>query len=322
MRIVIRLLQTLIGVLVLALLVGTWWYVPSETLRRPALTGSSEDATLRVAGLRRYYLLYIPRQLPENPALLVVLHSSRSNGAKMRRDSGYGFDALADREGFLVLYPDGFGGHWNDCRKAADYSARRQQIDDVRFLSRLIEQIGRERRIDPQRIFVTGYSNGGQMAFRLAAEAPQRIAAIATVAASLPTAGNDLCAPQVQPMAALLMNGTRDPINPYRGGRVTLFGFGDRGSVLSAEQSAAILARVNGIEGEASVERLTPWGKVWSERQVWREDGAPPVELVSVHGGGHLLPQPGYRPPRMLGQMDPALDGPGEIWRFFSRLRP
>ncbi|MBO3278165.1 alpha/beta hydrolase family esterase [Pseudomonas schmalbachii] len=320
MRVVIRLLQFFIGALAALLLVGVWWYVPSEMLRRPALTGTSEDSTLRVAGLRRNYVLYVPRQLSENPALLVVLHSARSNGEQMRRDSGYGFDTLADREGFLVLYPDGVGGRWNDCRKASSHDARRRQIDDVRFLSRLIEQVRSERNVDPRRIYVTGYSNGGQMAFRMAAEAPQLLSGIATVAASLPTAQDYSCPPPAQPIAALLMNGTQDPINPYRGGAVTLFGFGDSGRVLSTEQTAMFLARLNGIESEASPERLTTWGPVWSERQLWQAPGTPPVELVSVHGGGHLLPQQGYRPPRLLGRVDPELDGPEVIWRFFSQL--
>ncbi len=108
MRVAMRIVQGLIALLVLALLVGGWWYVPGELMQRPTLTGSSEDASLRQGQRRRSYVLYVPQKLAERPALLVVLHSSQSNGERMRRDSGYRFDALADRDGFLVLYPDGF----------------------------------------------------------------------------------------------------------------------------------------------------------------------------------------------------------------------
>lgn len=320
MRVAMRIVQVLIALLVLVLLVGGWWYVPGELLQQPVLTGSSEDASLRQGERRRSYVLYVPRKLAERPALLVVLHSSQSNGERMRRDTGYRFDALADRDGFLVLYPDGFEGHWNDCRRAASYSARRLDIDDVGFLSRMIDGLLRERGVDPARVFVTGYSNGGQMALRLAAEAPDKVEGVAAVAASLPSADNDACRPAEQPKAALLMNGTRDPINPYAGGRVTLFGFGDRGNVLSAEDSALALARRNGQGGEPDVDRLTQPGPVWTQRQRWDNGGGPPVELVTVFGGGHLVSQPLYRPPRLLGQADPELDGPGEIWRFFSEL--
>ncbi|QRY80022.1 alpha/beta hydrolase fold domain-containing protein [Pseudomonas sp. PDNC002] len=322
MRVAIRVVQTLIALLVLALLVGAWWYVPGELKQSPVLTGTSEDASVRQGERRRSYVLYVPQKLAEHPALLVVLHSSQSNGQRMRRDSGYRFDALADRDGFLVLYPDGFEGHWNDCRRVASYSARALNIDDVGFLSGMIERLQRERAVDPARVFVAGYSNGGQMALRLAAEAPDVVDGVAAVAASLPTADNDACAPARQPTAALLMNGTRDPINPYAGGRVTLFGFGDRGNVLSAEDSATALARRNGQNGEPVQDRLTEAGPVWTQRQRWDASGGPPVELLTVHGGGHLLSQPVYRPPRLLGQADPQLDGPAEIWRFFSDLRP
>ncbi len=322
MRLAMRIVQTLIALLVLALMAGAWWYVPGELTQRPQLSGSSEDASVRQGERRRSYVLYVPRKLAEHPALLVVLHSSQSNGERMRRDSGYRFDALADRDGFLVLYPDGFEGHWNDCRRAAAYSARRLNIDDVGFLSQMIERLQRERGVDPARVFATGYSNGGQMALRLAAEAPDKVSGVAAVAANLPAADNDACLPADRPMAALLMNGTRDPINPYAGGRVTLFGLGDRGNVLSAEESALALARRNGQDGEPQVDKLTQPGPVWTQRQRWTAEGRPQVELVTVFGGGHLLPQPLYRPPRLLGRVDPELDGPAEIWRFFSELSP
>lgn len=320
MRGMIRVVQGLIALLVLALLAGAWWYVPGELRQRPTLGGTSEDSSVRQGERRRSYVLYVPQRLVERPALLVVLHSSQSNGERMRRDSGYRFDALADRDGFLVLYPDGFEGHWNDCRKAASYSARKLNIDDVGFLSTMIERLQRERGVDPDRVFVTGYSNGGQMALRMAAEAPDAVDGVAAVAASLPSAENDACRPAQQPKAALLMNGTLDPINPYAGGKVTLFGFGNRGMVLSSEDSALALAQRNGQKGTPSQDRLTTVGPVWTERQRWEAQGAAPVELVTVHGGGHVLPQSVYRPPRLLGQVDPELDGPAEIWRFFSDL--
>ncbi|WP_252406503.1 hypothetical protein, partial [Acinetobacter pittii] len=78
--------------------------------------------------------------------MLVVLHGSRGDGAQMRRISGYGFDRLAAQEGFLVAYPDGFEGHWNDCRKAASYSARLRDVDDVAFLRALVARLAQEYR--------------------------------------------------------------------------------------------------------------------------------------------------------------------------------
>ncbi|MEG6657450.1 PHB depolymerase family esterase, partial [Pseudomonas aeruginosa] len=148
MRTLIRLVRTLILLLVLALLAGAWWWLQDEALRTPALAGHSEDSSLKVAGLRRHYLLYVPPGVTEGAPLLVVLHGSRGDGAQMRRISGYGFDRLAAQEGFLVAYPDGFEGHWNDCRKAASYSARLRDVDDVAFLRALVARLAQEYRVD------------------------------------------------------------------------------------------------------------------------------------------------------------------------------
>jgi polyhydroxybutyrate depolymerase len=104
-----------------------------------------------------------------------------------------------------------------------------------------------EQDVDEKRVYVFGYSNGGHMAFRLAMEASDEIAAVAAVAASLPTPDNSSC-PQRKPTSrVMLINGTLDPINPYQGGTVTLFGFASRGSVMSAVASAQNFAERNGI---------------------------------------------------------------------------
>ncbi|KAF1053526.1 MAG: hypothetical protein GAK43_01363 [Stenotrophomonas maltophilia] len=322
MRAILALLRTTILLLITGLLLGGWWLLPDQRLRPVGLGGSTEDSSLRLQGLRRDYLLYVPAHLAPKPPLLIVLHGLRSNGEGMRRLSGYGFDALADRDGFLVLYPDGYDGHWNDCRRQAPYTARARQIDDVAYLTQLIQRLRRERQVDPQRVFVVGYSNGGHMALRLAAEAVQPPTAIALVAASLPAVENDVCQRNERALPALLMAGTRDPINPYTGGEVSFFGLQSRGQVLSATDSALALARRNRLSGEAQRENLTAPGPIWTQAQRWSAPGHPPVELVTVQGGGHVLSQPVYRAPRLLGEADPQLDGPGLIWRFFEEAVP
>jgi polyhydroxybutyrate depolymerase len=117
------------------------------------------------------------------------------------------------------------------------------------------------------------------------------------------------------------MNGTADPINPYGGGNVTLFGFGNRGRVLSARESAAYFARRNGITDPPATEALArPEASATSaERTVWSSTAGTEVRLYTIHGGGHTIPQPYTRSPRILGRTHTALDGPAEIWRFFAR---
>jgi polyhydroxybutyrate depolymerase len=307
---------------VTALVIGLAFYLlyapaPAE----PMLSARPERGTIRVDALERSYLIYAPARLAQAPALLVVFHGSMGSPSAIRRETGYGFDRLADRDGFVVAYPQGYEGNWNDCRKSADYPARRLGVDDVGFFEALVDRLRRERGVDPSRVFVAGLSNGGHFVFRLALERPDRIAGAAVFAASLPTPDNDGCTKRGRPPPIMLVNGTADPINPYEGGTVTLFGFRSRGTVRSARDSAAYFAREAGAAGP-STDRLPAridGDRTWVERSVWSGPGGREVVLLSVHGGGHVVPQSAYRPPRLLGGVTSAIDGPAAAWAFFRR---
>lgn len=288
---------------------------PPET----GLSGRARAGTIRVGSRERNYLVYVPARRSAAPPLLIVFHGSLGSPATIRVDTGYGFDRLADRDGFVVAYPKGFEGNWNDCRKAADYPARRLDIDDLGFFEALVARLRREHNVDRARIFVAGLSNGGHFVFRLALERPQRIAGGVVFGANLPTPDNNDCAASGPPPPIMIVNGTSDPINPHDGGVVTLFGFGNRGTVLSARQSAAYFAGAGSVP---ATDRIVPKGAgdpTWVERSVWRRPGRSEVVLLSVHGGGHVVPQPAYRPRRLLGRATSAVDGPEEAWRFFRR---
>ena len=166
----------------------------------------------------------------------------------------YEFDRLADRHGFLAVYPDGFEQHWNDCRAAATYSANTKNIDDVAFFGKMIDFFVAEQHANPDRVYATGISNGGQLAYRLALELPDRIAAVAPVAASLPDDANLDCEKSGKPVAILVLNGTEDPMNPYEGGEVALYGlWGSRGTVLSTDATIRYFAELAGHRGPPRV---------------------------------------------------------------------
>ena len=113
-----------------------YWYSPAPPL--PPLGAAIRRNTIRVGGEDRTYLTYVPANLPPQSALVIVLHGSGMDGARMRLCTGYEFDRLADRHGFVVLYPDGYRRNWNDCRKNATFPAKRENIDDMSFMRELI----------------------------------------------------------------------------------------------------------------------------------------------------------------------------------------
>jgi polyhydroxybutyrate depolymerase len=313
---------TLLVLAILALIAasyGYYWYSPAPPL--PPLSATIRKNGVRAGGRDRSYLLYVPVSLPPRAALVIVLHGSGMDGTRMRICTGYQFDCLADQLGFVVLYPDGYRRNWNDCRKDATFPAKRENIDDMSFIRALIARAMAEQAIDEKRIYVFGYSNGGHMAFRLAMEAPNQIAAAAAVAASLPTPDASSCPRQGRTSRVMLINGTLDPINPYQGGIVTLFGFASRGSVMSSVASAQSLAERNGISmppipGELRTSSSDDTTSV--ETLTWQADGTPFCCLYTVRGGGHVIPQPAYRFPRLLGKTTSVLNSPREAIRFFD----
>lgn len=314
---------SLIGVLI-AGLYGYYLYTPAPA--QPTLSATLQLGRITVGERQRDYAYYIPAQRPAKAPLLFVLHGSLQTIDDIRRYSAYEFERLADEYGFIVVYPQGFERNWNDCRRAADYPARAQNIDDKGLIAALIQRFASDHDADARRAFLTGYSNGGQLGLRIALEQPQLLAGVAAFAANLPTDANLDCSPSGHPVPVLLMNGTRDPINPYQGGVVTLFGVGNRGTVRSAVESASYFAELAGYPRDAGLSS-TIWQNPDDAAQraqlvQWQGAGRPEVALYSLIGGGHLLPQAGFRAPRLLGPTLSGFDGPRVIWDFFARQRP
>jgi polyhydroxybutyrate depolymerase len=310
-------------VLGIAVMVGAaylyHWYRSTPSL--PPLSGKIRHLVIGIDGKNRTYLAYVPSSLPPQAALVIVLHGSMMNGARMRECCSYEFDSLADRHGFVVLYPDGYRGNWNDCRKDATFPAKRENIDDVGFIQALIDKAKSEQSIDETRVYVFGYSNGGHMAFRLAIEAADKIAAIAAVGASLPVPDASSCPQEGRTSRLMLINGTLDPISPYSGGVVTLFGFASRGAVMSSLGTAQSFAVRNGISTPPTLREvlISSEDTTSVETMIWHRGDDPFCCLCTVHGGGHVIPQRGYRFPRLLGRTTSLIDAPSEAIRFFER---
>ena len=303
----------------LALAYGYLLYTPDPEL--PKLSGQFDNKSIEHGGLTRTYLLYMPADLKPGAPVVFTLHGSMGNPEQMRVATGYGFERLADEHGFAVVYPQGYKNYWNDCRTAAPFETSRLNIDDVGFLRSVIAKLHESILIDPKRVYAMGISNGGHMAYRLALEAPAAFAAVAACAANLPTDANCKCTKSGKPVSVLIMNGTDDPINPFEGGEVSLFGVGNRGSVLSAWDSYIYFLKLNGlylsdVDTAEDHARLLANGGMRSHNA---DNAGSEVALYVVRGAGHVIPQPWWRYPRLLGFTPKTPNGPEEMWKFFAR---
>src|SRR5262249_47611623 len=124
-----------------------------------------------------------------------------------------GFNTLADQENIVVVYPNGVNHAWNDGRVG---DPRIGNTNDVQFLGDIVIFMGRSLHIDPNRVYAAGYSMGGMMAYRLGCELPNRFAAIASVASTMPDYLIDHCDGS-PPIPVLVFAGTDDPIIPWVG---------------------------------------------------------------------------------------------------------
>ena len=302
-------------------LFGYYVYTPASAI--PELSGTLTKGSMEVGGLKRSYITYMPRGLAPKAPLVLAMHGSGENAAQMRIATGYRFDRLADEHRFAVVYPNGYEGYWNGCNIVGDYRANTLNIDDVGFLVAVADTLITEIGVDPGRVFATGISRGASMALRLALEAPSHFRAVAAVSENMPTPENFKCKPAGHGSSSvMIMNGTEDPLVPFDGGDVNLFGlFVKRGKVLASRASGQYFADLNHISGAPRTNETIVADGVRVERALWRNDSNVEVELVAVHGGGHGIPQPYRRHPRLLGPSPKEPNGPDVIWAFFERQR-
>jgi len=289
---------------------------------RPA--GEWRAASLQVADRERDYYLYVPATLTPEPALIIVLHGAGSNPERIRAGMVESFDRLADEQGLLVVYPAGHGDHWNDCKTGMPDPAGQEGIDDVGFLTALLGALESGYGVPASRRFLVGMSNGGEMVYRMALERPEAFTAYAAIAASLPVRAAFECEPKDQPVSILILNGTEDPINPWAGGEVDIFGQIKRGHVLSAPASASWFVELAG--GATSAELIKYPAQAADQPTTahatrWQTVAGSVVQLVTIEGGGHTFPHPEASYPRFFGPANTDINAAAVIWDFFQQAR-
>ncbi len=290
--------------------------------------------TIQVDGQTRRYAIYLPHGLEHTPhPLIFELHGGGIYIEDETGESGHKtpyklWMNLADREKCIVVYPEGLNGKygkptWNDCLANSTVSSI---ADDVKFISTLIDDIQSKYRIDRSRIYVSGTSNGGLMALRMAIELSDKIAAVAAVAAAMPD--DSKCAQPVKPISILFMNGTDDNHLPYHGGVLSNPPKPDHGTVYSTEDSVNIWTTVN---------QTNPTPVVYDFPDINKQDNSTvtryrysngiegtEVVLYKINGGGHSAPsiqeQYSWLFEQYFGKQNHDIEMTSEVWNFFKAM--
>lgn len=287
----------------------------------PACKDSNDEAktyriqsTILVDSRSRSYLLNLPPDYyddgSKNFSLVIALHGA--GGSASQFESDYHFTEKANSSHFIVVYPEGVQREgvlalrtWN-AGTCCDY-AMTNQIDDVKYIRELMEHLVQNYRIDSDKVYITGMSNGGMMAYRLACELSDRIAAIAVVSGTMVM--KQPCSPD-RPVPILHIHSELDTKVPYAGGKgVQGYHFAPVDSVLSVWKSINNCAVSPAIPVDNDRYRLTVWNSC-------AETSA--VESYLTHDGGHAWPG-GERPGNWADIPSVAINANDVIWEFFQR---
>ena len=288
----------------------------------PAYSGELRYSTLTYQGYDRGYYFYYPDSLKENKnyPVLIVLHWAMQNGKQAAQN--WGIMDLAERKGFVALFPNALYGEWNDGRDASILSGGRSRPDDVGFLSALISEYTEKYKADASRIYILGVSFGGTMALRAGCEISRQLAGIGVILASLPKPLAKGCMPD-KALPVFIINSTDDTVIPLKGGSVKIAGkkFGE---VVPVTETMDTWLLTNGCShapffGER--QEYKPEKNVKGIRTEFYSQcsSGKPVQLFLVDGGQHNVPSlkrnRKIKTEESSGDFNPI----PEIWNFFDQ---
>ena len=251
---------------------------------------------ISVGGVERTFLTYRPAGLPPRAPLVVMLHPALGSGSQAERD--YHWDAEADRGHFLVAYPNGLNASWGaggGCCGASGLN----HVDDIAFISAMVSAIESENPIDRNRVYATGISQGGVLAYALAC----RTRIFAAIGPDSATEIGTCHSPA--PVSIIHIHGTADPVIPYSGHSAMA-------QIFDGPGIPALNATWRQID-HCAVPAITTVGQVTTSVAACPSGRA--VELVTIAGASHQWPGavPDLGPPPST-----ALNATQVIWGFFA----
>lgn len=308
-------------------------------------------------GLTRWYHYYQPDNLAANAPVIILLHGGTLSYNKVidqtrsnAQQQGFGmldttqWVDVADAAGALLIIPngvsptgddrssndtDGETQSWNDCRNADEASAIATGADDVGFIAQLMDWSRARFDTDPNRVYVTGHSNGGTMSYRVAAELGHRVAGIAAFIANLPVDPGQECAAPSHPVSVFMLHGSADMTMRAEGGCDNTTG--PRGCTRSAAATRDFWLAHNKTTGQqARIDYPNRDDRDGAQQggstvsSVLHTGGSEGTEVASyvVHGGGHTGPNTRYRLTAASestgGLQNHDIDAVWQAWEFLK----
>jgi polyhydroxybutyrate depolymerase len=272
-------------------------------------------------GIKRNCYVYFPDGLDKNKPipLVIAMHPGGTNSKMMIKYTG--MNAVADKEKFIVAYPEAYEKYWNDGREYEGIKSQKLQIDDVGFISELIDNFISDKNVDPKRVYITGASSGAMMCYRLACELTNRITALAPILATMPENLIYRCLPRSN-ISVMILLSEKDPIVPWKGGDIK-FGRKYLGRCVSASTNLKFWTTLNSCSEEPLSEATTNTdasGKTTIVKENFLDcEKNTKVVFYALKNSGHGWPggKP-YLSPRIAGNPPIGFNASEMIWNFFK----
>ncbi|MDG0817211.1 extracellular catalytic domain type 1 short-chain-length polyhydroxyalkanoate depolymerase [Bdellovibrio svalbardensis] len=273
------------------------------------------EKSLTHEGQKRIWWEYVPKKcMAEICPLVLAFHGGMGRGDRL--EENIHMRTVAEKNDFVLIYPNGLDRNWNDGRPEVAPG-----IDDLGFIDKLLVAVKTDHKIDTQRIYATGISNGALFSYRLACERSEVFAAIAPVAGHMGQLISKNCKPKV-PVSIINFVGTEDKIIPFQGGEVKgPFGFKKLGKVLSSDQSLQLWLETDGCSKTPVVtgpmdNDPKDGTRVMIEKYPGCKSSAE-IQRYVIEGGGHTWPGGDPNAGRLVGKVSKEVDASMIIWKFF-----
>tara|TARA_B100000686_G_scaffold79273_1_gene85476 strand:+ start:3670 stop:4578 length:909 start_codon:yes stop_codon:yes gene_type:complete len=278
-------------------------------------TGIVEERVIEHEGLERSFLIYVPTNIKENAPLVVAIHGYTSSAKTLMGYSG--INQVADKEGFLVAYPQGTKDSRDNNFFNVGYEFHSDsKVNDVNFIREIVLNLTKDYKLNSKRVFATGMSNGGDMSYLLACTSSDLFTAVAPVAGVMMKDTLENCNP-VKKIPIFEIHGTKDSISKFEGDMNNEDKWGAYYDLPSTIEFWVNKHALNEKETIQLENKNTEDGTTITFERYWSNESQREVWFYIVNDGNHTWPGMTGLFSRTANQ---DINSAEEIWKFFSKF--